>query len=138
MAEEISLSIPSHPKYLHLVRNVMENIVMGMGFSEPECSRMILAFDEACSNIIKHSCGGDPSIAIDITFYVSSDELKVRLRDFGKCGKGFDIEKCAHKDVKEVTPGGFGVNIIKCVMDTVEYSSCAEEGNVLTISKKIR
>ncbi len=138
MTEEISLSVPSDPKYLHLVRNVMENIVMRMGFPEPECSRMVLAFDEACCNIIKHSCGGDTSITIDITFYVSSDELMIRLRDFGQCGKGFDIDKCGPKDIKEVTPGGFGVNIIKCVMDTVEYTSCPEEGNVLTISKKIK
>ncbi len=138
MAEEISLSVPSHPKYLHLVRNVMENIVMGMGFPEPDCSRMVLAFDEACCNIIKPSCGGDPSITIDITFYVSNDELKIRLRDFGKCGKGFDIDKCGPKDIKKVTPGGFGVNIIKCVMDTVDYTSCPEDGNVLMISKKIK
>lgn len=138
MAEEISLSVPSHPKYLHLARNVMENIVIGMGFSETEGPRMVLAFDEACCNIIKHSCGGDPSITIDITFYVSSDELKVRLRDFGKCGKGFDIEKYGPKDIKEVAPGGFGVNIIKCVMDTVEYTSSPEEGNVLIISKRIK
>jgi anti-sigma regulatory factor (Ser/Thr protein kinase) len=138
MTEEISLSIPSHPKYLHLARNVMENIVMGMGFSEPEGSRTVLAFDEACSNIIKHSCGGDPSIKIDITFYISSDELKTRIRDFGKCGKDFDIEKYSNKDLKEIKPGGFGVNIIKCVMDKVEYSSCPEEGNVLLMSKKVK
>ena len=139
MTDEISISIPSDPRYLKVARNVMENVVAAMGFPEPDDSRMVMAFDEACSNIIRHSCDGDRSIKISITFGLSSDELTITITDHGKCGKGFDPECSKPKDLdKEVTPGGFGVSIIKCVMDKVEYSSWPEKGNVLVMTKRLK
>ncbi len=139
MTDEITVSIPSDPRYLKVARNAMENVVAEMGFPAPDASRMVMAFDEACSNIIRHSCGGDRSIKISITFSISTEELKITINDHGKCGEGFDPDSSAPKDLdKEVTPGGFGVSIIKCVMDKVEYSSWPEKGNVLVMTKRLK
>lgn len=136
--EEILISVPSHPKHLILIRKVIEHIVAGMGFSEKERTRTVLALDEACSNVIRHSCGQDPTIKIDLTFYVHDGRLDIRIRDFGECGKGFNPEKVPHKDTKEIKPGGFGIGLIKSIMDSVEFTPCTENGNVLKMSKKVR
>jgi anti-sigma regulatory factor (Ser/Thr protein kinase) len=138
MPEEISLSVPSHSKYLNLIRKVADCIVMGMGFSEKECTRTILALDEACSNIIRHSCGEDPNIKIDLTFCVKDDRLDIRIRDYGDCGTGFHPEEVPCKDTGEVKPGGFGLGLIKSIMDCVEFTPCTENGNVLKMSKKVK
>jgi anti-sigma regulatory factor (Ser/Thr protein kinase) len=138
MPEEISLSVPSLPKYLNLIRKVADCIVMRMGFSEKESTRTILALDEACSNIIRHSCGEDPSVKIDLTFYVQDDRLDIRIRDYGDCGTGFNPEEVPSKDTGEVKPGGFGLGLIKCIMDCVEFTPCTENGNVLKMSKKVK
>ena len=137
MAEEISLTIPSDPKYLSVLRSVVENMLRSMDFSDSERTRTVLAMDEAVTNIIRHSCGCDPNIKVDIALKNTGDELIVEVRDFGDCGKDFDMNKTRSKDMKNVTPGGFGVNIIKTVMDSVEYKSSQKEGNILVMRKKI-
>lgn len=137
MAEEISLKIPSSPKYLCLIRGVVESMIRCMDFSETEIKRTILAIDEAISNIIRHSCECDPSVIVDIKLLNTGDELIIEVRDFGECGKDFDIDKTLPMDAENVTPGGFGLNIIKTVMDSVEYTSSPEEGNLLVMRKKV-
>ncbi len=136
MAEEIVLKIPSLSKNLHLIRGVTESLVTEMGFSNKERCRTVLALDEACANIIRHSCGENSTIVIDIRFVVTPDALTISLRDFGKCGGGLDIEKI-ERDLNEIKPGGLGVCIIKSVMDKVEYTASKESGNVLVMTKKV-
>ena len=137
MSVEINLSIPSDPKYLCLLRGIVENMLGCMNFSDTERSRTILALDEAVTNIIRHSCECDPGILVDIKLKSSDDELFIEVRDFGDCGKDFDIDKSRTKDMEDITPGGFGVNIIKTVMDSVEYKTSPEEGNLLIMRKKV-
>lgn len=137
MSFEVRLSIPSDPNYLCLMRGTVENMLSCMNFSDTERSRTILALDEAVTNIIRHSCECDPTIMVDIKLKSVDDELIIEVRDFGDCGKDFDIEKSQSKDMENVTPGGFGINIIKKVMDSVEYKSSSKEGNVLVMRKKI-
>ena len=137
MAEEISLTIPSDPKYLCLLRGVVDNMLRCMDFSDGERTRTVLALDEAISNIIRHSCECDPNIKVHVKLRNAGDELFIEVRDFGDCGKDFDIDKDRPKDMAKVTPGGFGVNIIKTVMDSVEYTTSTEEGNVLIMRKKV-
>ena len=137
MVEEISLSIPSNPKYLCLLRGVVENMLRCMEFSDSERTRTILALDEAITNIIRHSCGFDSDLKVDITLRDTGDELIIEVRDFGDCGQGFDPNDEREKDMDNVTPGGFGVNIIKKVMDSVEYKASTKgKGNVLIMKKK--
>jgi anti-sigma regulatory factor (Ser/Thr protein kinase) len=138
MAEDVRLSIPSDPKYLCLLRSVVENMLRCMEFSDTERTRTVLALDEAVTNIIRHSCGCDPDIKVDVLLKSTDLELIVEVRDFGDCGADFDITKTNAKVTKDVTPGGFGVNIIKTVMDSVEYTSSKERGNLLVMRKKIK
>jgi anti-sigma regulatory factor (Ser/Thr protein kinase) len=137
MTETITLSLPTDPRYLCIIRKVVDGITSCMGFSELEVSRLVLAMDEACSNIIRHSCAGDPTKKIDIAFSVLSDGIEIKVRDNGSCGKGFDVSATREKDPKNPTPGGFGVNLIKSIMDSVEYSRSADNGNTLTLVKKL-
>ncbi len=137
MTEEICLTIPSNPKYLCLLRGVMENMLQCMDFSDAERTRTVLALDESISNIIRHSCECDPNIMVHIKLKNTGDELIIEVRDFGDCGKDFDIDKVQPKDMENVTPGGFGLSIIKTVMDSVEYTASLEDGNVLIMRKKV-
>ena len=134
----ITLSVPSMPEHLKLIRKVATSVTGAVAALDGEAGRVVLALDEACANIIKYSCGGpDPDLTIEVTFTVTDDSLKIRLCDFGKCGKGFNLEdNRKEKDPNAPTPGGYGLNILKTVMDSVEYSCRVEGGNVLTMEKK--
>jgi len=49
MTEIITIVVPSHPKYLSVIRGAVNSIVMEEGFSEKEAHKIVLAVDEACS-----------------------------------------------------------------------------------------
>lgn len=136
MPEEVFLRVPSNPRHLCLVRGVAEMLARGMGFSERDSERTGLALNEACCNIIKYSYGGDHTGSIEITFRASGDSLEISIRDFGERGKDFDIDKVCCPDLERLRPGGLGVNIMKTVMDRVEYGPCKGGGNVLRMEKR--
>jgi len=137
MSDEVLLSVSSDSRYLCLIRGVMKKIAKRMGFSEEESARTVLALDEACCNIIKYSYGKGNSGKIEITFQVSRDVLEITIRDYGMFGKDFDIDKIRCCEDKAVEPGGYGVNIMRSVMDRVEYTPCTGKGNILTMSKSV-
>jgi anti-sigma regulatory factor (Ser/Thr protein kinase) len=134
---DINLSVPSDPKYLSLLRGVVESVLLCMDFTDTERARVILALDEAATNVIRHSCGCDPDLNFELSIKSTDREISIELKDFGDCGTGFDLDESRSKDMDNVTPGGFGVNIIKKVMDSVEFSSTPEKGNLLRMVKKV-
>lgn len=135
--EEILLSIPNDPKYLSITRGVASGVLEKMKFSDKERARMMLALDEACSNIMRHSCGEGQAIMIGLRFCIHSDALEVFITDFGECGDKLDIDNVVEKDNSPPCPGGFGLGIIMSVMDEVEYTPATKYGNILRLYKKI-
>ncbi len=91
---------------------------------------IVLAIDEACTNIIRHAYKGEAK-----PFRIEMSRLKNRLRfvlrDYGiPCEK----PKIQSRDLDEIRPGGLGVHIIQQVFDLVEYSPKAR-GTRLTLEK---
>lgn len=130
----VTLIVPSHPKYLYVVRSAIYPLVIEAGFPKKDARRIVLAVDEACSNIIKYAYEGDYSrtYAMDVT--VESGRLVVELRDSGKKP---DVSKISPRKLEEVRPGGLGTHIIASVFDTVEYDTNRGAGTVLTLVKKM-
>ncbi len=133
-SENIQLSIPSHPKYLQLVRGVMEKVTHVIGFSEDDSGHIILAVDEACSNIIKHSYMNDPKEKIDICVEIHKKEVIIHIIDYGKqC----DIKQMQPRELDDIRPGGLGVYIMNQVMDSVEYDCSSARQNQVSMIKRM-
>jgi anti-sigma regulatory factor (Ser/Thr protein kinase) len=132
MTEMVTLAIPSHPKFLYIVRNVMYPLALNSGFSKKEARRIVLAVDEACSNIIKYAYAGDTTKTISITVTDETDRISVRLTDHGR---KVDAAKIAPRDLEDVRPGGLGTHFIGAVFDTVAYDTDRDHGTVLTLLK---
>jgi anti-sigma regulatory factor (Ser/Thr protein kinase) len=135
MTERVALTIPSHPKYLYIVRNVVYPIALNSGFSKKEVRKIVLAVDEACSNIIKYAYAGDATKTISITMTEERDQVSIRLTDLGK---KIDPAKIAPRDLDAVRPGGLGTHFMRAVFDTISYDTAPEQGTVLTMIKKKR
>lgn len=131
--ETVSLIVPSHPKFLYVVRSALYPVVIGSGFSKKETRKIILALDEACSNIIKYAYEGDPAKTISLTATVTSREFRIELKDNGK---KVDTSKIAPRDLNDIRPGGLGTHFISAVFDAVLYDTSGPEGTVLTLVKK--
>ena len=135
MTEVVGLIVPSHPKFLYVVRNVMYPISLDSGFSKKEARMIVLAVDEACSNIMKYAYAGDTTKTISITVTNEADQITVRLVDLGK---KVDAAKIAPRKLDEIRPGGLGTHFMGAVFDTVAYDTGQDQGTVLTLVKKKR
>ena len=132
--EPIHLSITSHPENLKGIRKVMKDIVSKTGLSKEDSGCIILAIDEACSNIIKHGYKNDYNQKIDLTITLETNLLTISIIDNGI---GFDKTPIKTRDIDEIKPGGLGIYIINQVMDQVEYTRTSEGFNKIKMVKKL-
>ena len=133
--EVVSLLVPSHPKYLYVIRSAIYPLVLEAGFPRRDAQRVVLAVDEACSNIIKYAYEGDytKSYSLDVT--IEQGRLAIELKDSGKKP---DISKIAPRKLDDVRPGGLGTHFIASVFDLVKYDTSREACTVLTLVKEKR
>jgi anti-sigma regulatory factor (Ser/Thr protein kinase) len=127
----IALSLPSHPRYLGLLREVVGRAADLLDFAEDEKMGMMLAVNEGCANIIEHCYAMDDRHKIDITLRILPDRMDIELRDYGVYR---DVEFEAVSDEAE-EPGGLGLRIMKSTMDEVTWRPAGREGTLLTMRK---
>jgi len=120
----------SEPSRLAGVRESVRDFLKGTGFREEEEARIVMAVDEACTNIIRHASGSSLK-PVRLEMKRLRDRVRFVLRDYGK---PFEPTTLASRDLKIFQPGGYGVFIIREVFDVVEYSPQAR-GTRLKLEK---
>lgn len=126
---------------LERIRQFVQDKAREFGFSEQGIHKIALAVDEACSNLIRHSYHLDNTREFFIDIHPQDDEaLVIEILDNGTA---FDPLTVPAPDLKQYAAqhrkGGFGVHIIRMVMDAVEYFPAEPSGqmNRLRLVKKI-
>lgn len=132
MKDSTLLTIPSHPKYLSVARDVTAR--MGRVFNVPETDieQIKLAVDEACSNVIKYAYMGDTTRKILIKFRVRRKGFEVVIEDSGVKAQPELIEG---RSLTDVRPGGLGVHLIRRAFDVVTFDDRKKKGNRLVMVK---
>lgn len=133
MTETVTLTVPSHPKYLYIIRSAVYPLVIEAGFPKKEARRIVLAVNEACSNIIKYAYEGDTTKLIHLRVSFDQQRLLMELTDTGRKP---DVSKIVPRKLDEIRPGGLGTHFIGAVFDSVSYDTQREAGTVLTLMKK--
>lgn len=137
---------PITPQYLRIVCDTLELIRVRRFVSEMARhagvpaeveNRIVLAVDEAVSNIIEHGHQPASSDWIDIEAEIEAGTFTLIIRDF--C-KPFDPRSAPALDlVKHVRTGsrrGLGIFLMQHIMDRIDYRS-TESGNELRLTKQI-
>lgn len=130
----VILDIPADPASLFLARCLAERLAERLEFPRKEVEGIVLAVDEACSNVIKHAYRNRPGQRIVLTFRVSSTQLEILIRDFGTSA---DPRNFRPRDLSDIRPGGLGVHFIRNTMDEVHYE-VPEDGGMLLRMVKLR
>ncbi len=133
MTETVTITVPSHPKFLYVIRSAVYPLMIEAGFPKREARIIVLAVDEACSNIIKYAYEGDATKLIQLRVSFDQQRLLMELTD---TGKQTDMAKIAPRKLDDVRPGGLGTHFIGAVFDSVTYDTHRETGTVLTLIKK--
>ena len=119
-----TLVVPSATSYLAKVREFVAKHARQAGVHEDHINVLRLAIDEACANVIEHAYEGNPNQDVNLTLTFESERVVVRIRDRGR---PFDHKSYKRPNVVELSrnrnSGGLGVDIIRRLMDTVEYTN---------------
>ena len=122
----------SSTEHLREVRNFVQKFVLQYDVNKDVIDEIILAVDEAYTNIIKHAYNNDPNHSVEIELGNSLDTLWVRLSD---TGNHFNADEYQPPDllkrIKNKQRGGMGVYLINKLMDSVEYSNTGTTNTIL-------
>lgn len=132
MTETVTLTVPSHPKYLYVIRSAVYPLVTDAGFPKKDVRKIVLAVDEACSNIVKYAYGGDTTKIIEVRVTIDDRSFIVEIADSGKKP---DVSKIAPRKLDKIRPGGLGTHFMASVFDSVSYDTSRDVGTILTMVK---
>ncbi len=117
-----TLVVPSSTRHLARVRRFVHKHARMAEMNEQHAGHLQMAVDEACANIIEHAYRGDPNEKVNLTLTINPDSIVVLIRDRGR---SFDLDTYRRPNVVELSrkrkSGGLGVDMIRRVMDEVEY-----------------
>jgi len=136
IAKKISKSILSRTDHLLEVRDFVSEAARQFGFSEEDVANIVLAVDEACTNIIKHAYQYAPDKEILIAIHRNNGTFEVKIKDHGK---SFNPQTLKVPDLKRNLShhrrGGLGVYLMKKLMDKVEYNFAPDHDNEVSLVK---
>lgn len=130
----IEIKVSSDPRFLTIVRAMVGQLCEVIGCAKDEERQIILAVDEACANIIKHTYHGDEGQSIEIRCESAGDRIEFVLKD---CGPPIDVDKIKPRQLEDVRPGGLGTHFIRTIMDEVNYQHIEGCGNILRMVKHL-
>jgi anti-sigma regulatory factor (Ser/Thr protein kinase) len=132
LSDAVGVRLPSDPKYLPLLRAVVDQGAALAGISSWDRDRVLLALTEAVTNVIRHVYKDRQDQPIELLVHATPGSLRLELVDFGRF---VDPARICSRPLDEVRPGGLGVHLIRSTMDVVEYKQNGHGGTTLTLVK---
>lgn len=134
-----NLIVKSRTENLSKIREFISSNASEAGFSKDEIDNIILAVDEACTNVIKHAYKYSPDEDIMIEIKYNKSAFTVTIEDKGI---SFDPNLIPSPDLqkyhREHRVGGLGMYLMKTLMDEVKYMSVPGKYNRVSLTKKIK
>lgn len=135
--KEIStISLPVNLSYLAAIQSYIGEIANKAGFSNKDKNLILLAVEEAVSNVVKHAFLPEEEATFEVICQLSSTELRVIIRDKGlpfdpSQVKAFSLKK-ALKEEKQV---GLGFRLMKGSVDELTFHNKGFGGKEVHIVK---
>lgn len=121
--EPLNLKVPSSSEYVLLARLVVSHVGQVAGFGPEEIYDLKLAVTEAATNVIRHAAVN----SFEIQYRTLPGEVEITVSDVGG---GFEVDECAPPSEGD---GGFGLSVIRNLVDEMVIDSTAGGGTRLTM-----
>jgi serine/threonine-protein kinase RsbW len=129
--DKIELHIPSVMGSEKIAMETAASMAKRMGFSEDRIEDLKTAVAEACINAIEHGNKMDSSTKVGITLTAEESSLHVAVKDEGKGLGQIDPPKIEDKITGKQQTRGWGIFLIKRLMNEVKFETTPEGGNVV-------
>lgn len=139
-ARSITLSIESDLKNVALIGKAISSLCSLADFSAIDISQIELCTVEAVNNVIQHAYDGHQGHVVEVYFVLYYDKITIDVCDTGKVMhptllfREHTLPDFDMQDVNSLPEGGWGLAIMRQVMDEVMYHTCNGK-NVLTLTK---
>jgi len=136
---DITIEISAHLQYLALVRSFANCLAKHLNLSAEEAVQLEMCLDEACANsieAIRELEGECPLTKVRIDVEIKKDHFRITVQDNGKdFSQNFReaLPLCPSSD--RTRKRGYGLQIIKTLMDEVHYIHDPQAGNRLHLVK---
>lgn len=127
ITEPVSLKIPSRAEYVLLARLVVSQMGELAGFESQDVYDLKLAITEAATNVIRHA----DVDSFEIEYRALPGAVEITVRD---TGEGFDEEDFTGDPGVD---GGFGLAVIRSLVDEVVLESIAGGGTRLRMTRQV-
>ena len=130
-------TFPGRFKSLAKITEFVSQFAEEAGLDETATYTVLLAVDEACTNIIEHAYGGEGRGEIKCACEVKDDALTITL---SHRGDPFDPASVPEPDfnvpLQELKLRGVGLVLMQKIMDEVRYTSTPDGENIITMTKR--
>jgi sigma-B regulation protein RsbU (phosphoserine phosphatase) len=123
------VSVPADARFLRAIRSFFQPLLTEV-FGDATTQMLILALDEACSNMIKHAGDGSAERRIEVHGELQDRGVRFRLPCF--CGPS-DVPNIKPRDLAKPAPGGLGTHFISRIMDRVQFEPDATAASKIAL-----
>jgi len=129
----LTLVVPSDLVVLPVVRAFVEAACRLGRFDQKATDALVLATNEAVSNVIRHAHRNQPEIQLHVQCVLREDAIEVQLHDEGA---PFNVCDVPHLDPAELRLGGRGVFLMRALVDELACCRRGASGNTLRMIKR--
>lgn len=133
MGLRAQLVIDSRVEEVARAREWLVSLASTEGFPDSDVRGLGLVVSEACVNVVKHAYRGGPGNPIELRLDIDERRLVLEIADEGE---KFDLRSYSPPDLSEPHEGGYGVFLMRSIMDEVDYDTSGERGTTLTLVKR--
>jgi len=134
----VDLTLPIEARLISQTRRIFSGYLEEFGASSEDVSDVVLALDEACTNVMRHAFGDAvplPDSSFRLSAEMTDDEIVVTVEDEGR-GLPADAD---HRPVDLAATSGRGLQIIRRLMTSVDVQTAPErQGTRLQMRKDLR
>lgn len=128
--------VESSTANLVVVRKFVAEAAIRSGIDEDTTNRIILAVDEACTNIIRHAYKNKSTEPIEISIIQNKNRFEVLITDYGKPFNPNSVKEPDIKtNLKNYKKGGLGMFLMRSLVNEVEYRREKDGKNVVRLIK---
>ena len=136
--QTVELNLPSKLGYERIAIGGLAAFARSVGFSSPRIEDLKTSVAEACINAVQHGNKGKPNARVLIA--ISFQEKALRISVFDE-GEGFKTQP-KDPDIERIMenlepPVGFGVFLMKRLMDQVEFNRTSNHLHEVRMTMKL-
>ena len=137
--QTVELNLPSKLGYERIAIGGLAAFAKSVGFSSPQIEDLKTSVAEACINAVQHGNKGKPDARVLVAISFQENTLRISVFDEGEGLKGALKDPDIDRIIENLDPPvGFGVFLMKRLMDKVEFDRTSNHLHEVRMMMKLK